>query len=775
MREKLNFGRDWLFHRGELKESYPPYKGFSYMSAKTERMHMGPASKDYIARPNNRDENTLHHPDKWISVNLPHDYIVGGEVSEDNNNALGFFEYDNAWYIKKFRLDDSDRNRRISLYFEGVATKATVYLNGCLLHHSFTGYTPFEVDITDTVRFGEENHLAVYVNTEEHEGWWYEGGGIYRPVWLCKSATVSVDLDGLYAKPVFKDGSWHVETELTLRNDTASSCSPTVRGRIFDADGKLVAEAQAAATVAEKDKAAIAYRFSVTSPHLWSPDDGYLYSMTAEIKLNGEIIDNQTIQFGFRTVKIDPNEGLFINDKHYLIKGVCGHADCGLFGKAVPDNIHRYKVQLMKEMGCNGYRTSHYPQSEVLMTELDKAGFIVMDETRWFESSPEGIAQLEALIKRDRNHPSVIFWSVGNEETYHTREQGKRICETLMAKLKKLDDSRFVMTAVDRPLVSTVYSLNDVIGINYNLGSYDKVHETFPDKAVFASECCATATTRGHYFDHDPNRGYYPAYDNMEESYFMGREKTWKFLTSRPWILGCYQWIAFEHRGEAIWPRLCSQSGAIDLYMQKKDAFYQNQSHFSEKPMVHLLPHWNWQGFEGQPISVWGYTNCEELELFLNGESLGKKTIEKYGHGEWTVPYTPGTLEIKAYLCGKIVATDSQITSGKPYRLRLTQDTLDVTDNGQDVALFTCSVEDENGNPVPNANISSVSFFTEGDCRVLSTGSDISDHKTVFSPDRRMREGRITVAVTLGTAPTAMRLYATSEDLLPAAVHIHTV
>ena len=498
--------------------------------------------------------------------------------------------------------------------------------------------------------------------------------------------------------------------------------------------------------------------------------------MVAEVVRDGETIDADKVNFGFRTLRIDPESGLYINGKHYLIKGFCGHADCGLMGKAVPDNIHRYKVQLMKEMGGNGYRTSHYPQADVLMDELDKEGFIVMDEIRWFESTDEGVDQLETLIKRDRNHPSVVFWSVGNEEPYHATEQGRNICKTLMAKAKKLDNTRFIMTAVDKPTTSKVYDLNDVIGINYNLSFYDEIHEKYPDKGVFASECCASGTTRSQYLGNDPTRGYISSYDKDINNWFLGREKTWKFLTARPWVLGCYQWIAFEHRGEAVWPRLCSQSGAIDLFMQKKDAFYQNKSLFSDSPMVHLLPHWNWQGLEGETISVWAYTNCSELELFLNGNSLGRKQIEKYGHGEWQVPFASGNLTVKAYNeKGETVATDSHTTTGKPCRLKLTQDTMDVRANDKDIAIFTCTVVDENGLEVPDANIPQVSFSTAGDCTVYSTGSDISDHGYLLCPDRRMREGRISVAVKLGTVPDGMKLYAKSENLVSAVAGVKTL
>ena len=434
-------------------------------------------------------------------------------------------------------------------------------------------------------------------------------------------------------------------------------------------------------------------------------------------------------------------------------------------GKAVPDNIHRYKVALMKEMGANAYRTSHYPQSEALMEALDANGFLVMDETRWFESTDEGKAQLEMLIKRDRNRACVIFWSVGNEEYHFATEHGRRICQSLMAVVHKLDDSRIIMTAVDRPDFATVYDENEVVGINYNLDSYERVHEKYPTKGVFASECCATGTTRGWYFDEDKNRAYLPAWDRDTTRTFLGRERTWKFLTSHDWILGGFQWIAFEHRGEAVWPRLSSQSGAVDLFMQKKDAFYHNQALWTDAPMVHLLPHWNFVGMEGEEITVRAYTNVEKVELFLNGESLGKREVERYGHAEWVVSYQPGELKALAYRDGDVVAEDVKLTSGEPYQLCLVQDTLDVSANGEDIALLSCFVTDQNGIEVPDAEIPSIRFSTCGDCKIYSTGSDISEHDTIFKTDRRMRAGRVTVAVKLGTTPSGLRVFAQATGL----------
>ena len=767
MREILNFDKEWFFHRGDIKQEFPAYKGIAYISAKTERYHYGPASKDYVFVVDKTKNGIEHKSERWENVELPHDYVIDGIPDKKYNCALGFLPYDNAWYIKYFTLEDADMDRRITLLFEGVATHATIYLNGCLMKHNFCGYNSFEVDITDMVKFGgERNVLSVYVKTEEHEGWWYEGGGIYRHVQMIKTDRVSIDLWGAFAKPIKNaDGTWRVELETTVRNDELTAQAFTVRSEILDADGNCVASCLTEGNAEDKDKTVVRNSVPVASPLLWSPDEPNRYTLRTTIVRNGEDVDCTEVKFGFRSVTIDPAKGIFINGKHYKIKGLCGHADCGLMGKAVPDNIHRYKVQLMKEMGANAYRTSHYPQSEALMEALDANGFIVMDETRWFESTDEGKAQLEMLMKRDRNRACVVFWSVGNEEYHHTTEEGRRICQSLMAFAHKLDDSRFIMTAVDRPDTATVYDETEVIGINYHHEAYDRVHEKYPHKAIFASECCATGTTRGWYYGDDKNRAFLPAWDRNTTEQYIGRERMWKFLTEREWILGGYQWIAFEHRGEAVWPRLCSQSGAVDLFMQKKDAFYHNRSLWHSEPMVHLLPHWNWDGMNGEEITVRAYTNAESVELFLNGQSMGVRDVEQYGHAEWNVCYEPGEIRAVARIGGKVVAEDVQKTSGDPYQLCLEQDTLDVSANGEDIAIVSCYVTDKDGIVVPDAEIPEVAFITAGDCRVYSTGSDITEHDTIFKTNRRMRAGRISVAVKLGTNPDGLRLIARAADL----------
>ena len=407
------------------------------------------------------------------------------------------------------------------------------------------------------------------------------------------------------------------------------------------------------------------------------------------------------------------------------------------------------------------------------MDALDEAGLIVMAETRWFESTKEGLEQLETLIKRDRNRPSVFFWSVGNEEPKQTTDAGRRISRRMIERIRQLDPTRWITCAVSNdPDKATVYDDLDVIGINYNHWNYDAVYKKYPDKMIVASECCATGTTRGWYFDDDPQRGYLNAIDHDTNEWFIGRENTWRLFRDRPYISGGFQWIAFEHRGECTWPRLCSQSGAIDLFLQKKDAFYQNQILFQpDRPLIYVLPHWNWAGMEGQPIRVVAYTNCEEAELFVNGKSFGRQKIDRPGHGEWSVPYVAGRVKAIGYNDGKPVAGDARQTTKAPVALSLELENEIEEANGRDIALFTCTCVDEDGREVPDA-AAFVRFVSNKRGRIVGTGSDVSDHRPVTDPERRMRAGRISVAVLVGKTAGALTLRAEADGLIPAFLKI---
>lgn len=764
MKEFLNFDGDWYFHRGEIDVSYSTAKEPIYMSSKTERALRGPAFRGYQPIGDWKTDGAERRAERWESVTLPHDYLFADESSREYNETNGFVRYDNAWYLKKFRLDKSDAGKRLTLRFEGAANHATVWLNGCLLKRNFCGYTPFEVDITDVADFEEENSLAVYVENETREGWWYEGAGIYRHVTLVKSDLVSLDRYGVFACPEkIDERNWIVRTEITVRNDGDTRRNALLCAEIRDGE-RSVASCRTAGSVGAREKRTFVCKIPVTDPHLWDPENPHRYTMRTTLSCGKNPDEINEVRFGFRTCFADAENGFFINGKPYKIKGVCAHENTGLTGKAIPDNLQRYRVRLMKEMGANGYRASHYPQSEALMEALDEAGFIVMDETRWFESSEEGLEQLETLVKRDRNRPCVFFWSLGNEEPLHATERGRRIFRSMRAHLRKFDDSRIVMTA-DSYLGegASVFDDMDLIPLNYNWKHYDELRRRYPHKPFLSSENCATGTTRGWYYPDDPVAGLISAYDKDTNKSFLSRESTWKFIASRDWILGGYQWAGFEHRGESVWPRLCSVSGAVDLFLQKKDAWYQNRSQWSDEPLVHLLPHWNFRGMEGEPIRVVAYTNVARADLYLNGEKIGSQTIERYGHAEWQVPYAPGRIEVKGYDGeGRLVATDSRETTGTADRLCLHLDNPESFHIG-DLAIVTCTALDTDGREVPDA-CPTIRFSVSGGGTLHATGSSIVDHLSATSPVRRMWMGKITLAVRItGDAP--VRIVAEGENL----------
>lgn len=761
MHKEILLNEDWLFHKGDIEIPRPTDKGPVYMQSKTERKLIGPAAYHYYDKTDSFESHVEIRSEGWRNVNIPHDYVVAQDLCREENNAHGFLKYDNAWYRKHFTLGEEYRGKRLVLLFEGIAGHSMIYLNGCLMRRNFSSYSSFSIDISANAYFDRENVLAVYVNTEEYDGWWYQGGGIYRDVTLLVTDPVAIDLYGVYA-PARKltDGSWRVDFETTVVNDTDENCVVSVKSMILDAGGHEVAAAAGTGEAVLREHVTIKYSTTVSDPILWDTENPYLYTVKTELVSNGRILDESRIRIGFRTIEVNPQRGLYLNGKHTVIKGVCCHQDFGLTGLAVPDNIARYKIKMMKEMGANGFRTSHYQNSAANMDAFDEMGFLVMDENRCFEATDEAYEQLETMVKRDRNRPSVVFWSTGNEEPLHITENGKMIHRILAAKIRKLDDTRMITTAEDKmPEESTVFADCDVIGINYNLASFDKVHEQYPEKPILVSECCATGTTRDWNYPAADN-GRLKDKDRDTNDWFLGREKTWKFFMERPYIMGAYQWAAVEHRGEAVWPRMCSCSGAIDIFLQRKGAFYQNQSHWTETPMVHVVTHWNFKGLEGLEKDVVVYTNCEALELFLNGKSLGRKEIEKYGHGEWTVCYEPGELKAVGYRGGEEVAMHVRKTSGSAARLVLKQEN-ECFANGRDMLLLTCTCLDENGNEVPDAE-EYVRFWTSSPAKIVATGSANDDGHNVANTERQMYMGRITVGVLPAKGQENVEIYAKS-------------
>lgn len=765
MKETLPLNQDWLFHLGDIPIEEAHLKSPLYTEAKAERKRCGPAAKEYLDAPDYYNPAGLISHETWTDVQLPHDYVILQTPKEEENGALGYFHYENAWYRKHFILSAEDSHKRITLLFEAVAIHCKIYVNGCYMLANNCGYNSFEVDITDVAVFGGENVVAVFIDVSEHEGWWYEGAGIYRPVWLIKAEPVSVDLYGVFVHPEKCAECWRVPIETTLRNDGYESRHVRVNNVIVDANDFQVASLEDEVVLPPRSVQTFHQETRICNPRCWDIENPNLYTLQTALYTEEGMCENQTNRFGFRSIRFDAQRGFFLNEKPVKIKGVCCHQDYGLTGKAVPPRIQRYRLELLKEMGANGYRCAHYPHSAYTMDRLDELGFLVMAETRWFQSTPEGMQQLEMLIRRDRNHPSIILWSVGNEEPLHLTSAGQRTARAMIYRVKELDGTRPVTTAVSHdPCHSSVVQTVDVMGVNYNLSHLDLLHQKHPDLPLLSSECAATGSTRGWYGPDCPERGYLNGYDHDVNKTFLSREHTWKFILAREWLAGGFQWAGIEHRGETVWPRLCSQSGAIDLFLNRKDAFYQNQSHWLERPMVHLLPHWNWEGMEDIPIRVYAYTNCEHVSLYLNGRCLGERTVETCGHAEWEVPYEGGRLEAYACRNGEQVAYDCVETTGPAVSLRLTLEREGVKADGEDIAIITCDCVDQQGRHVPTAE-PFVRFYTNENGVLLGTGSDVCDHVPVTNHDRQMRAGLISLIVRAGCKRGTLLVWAQAQGL----------
>ena len=753
----------WKFCVSAENFSTPLHKQAHYEGAKTENRLRGFASLHY-------DTNNGRCNELWKPVSVPHDYIIQQTPSPDYTGALGSQDYPEAWYRRNLKFTEDDRGRRIVLCFEAVATRCEVYFNGCFICENHTAYTPFEADISDFVQFGEgeTNLLAVRIlPTKEHEGWWYTGAGITRPVWLLKTDPAAIDHRGIWVRPVkVSDTLWRCEIETTLVNEKTTAETVTVKS---DIEGKTVLSE---AVLQPYAKTVVRQSIEVENPRLWDTEHPNLYSCRSTVLRGEEEIDALNTTFGFRTAEFC-TDGFYLNGKKTFIKGVCMHEDYGITGRAVPPAILRYRVRLMREMGANGWRCAHYPHSIVAMDALDRAGMLTMAETRHFSSAPEHMEQLEVLVRRDRNHPSVILWSIGNEEWYFTEERGARIAHRMMAAIRHLDPDRDVTCAVDKNVdKAPVHDVVDVMGVNYNMKFVDALHENRPDKPMVYSECTAAGTSDRWYSESDGAAGKMSGYDHQSYSFGHSAAYTWKFITDRPFIAGGFQWAGMEYRGEAEWPRLCSISGAVDLFLQKKDNFRHMRAIWTDEPQVYLIPHWNMRGREGEVLPIFVYTNCNKVTLTLNGRILGTKDASRYENVRFDVPYEPGVLCATGLdENGNEIARYEAKTTGEACGLRLRLDNeAEVRAEGIGAAAhITAYAVDKDGNEVPDA-ADTLTFSITGAATssseehlrravILGTGSSNCDPVPCHVRTRKMENGRAAVCVCTGEGETRVLVH----------------
>ncbi len=744
-RERLLMDFGWRFHLGHAND---PAKDFGLGLRRREAQFAKSGGFLPVTRADFKD-------DDWRQIDLPHDWAVelpftdAPLVFHQGAKPVGreFPETSIGWYRKIFDLPKTDAGKRISLEFDGVFRDAIVMFNGHYLGANESGYAPFRFDVTDLANFGDKNVLVVRADATLGEGWFYEGAGIYRHVWLRKTDPLHLVADGTFIRSELRGSAAliRITTEVNNELDVGRTCR--VSSQIVNAEGKVVAFAQSKPTgVASRSIQDFELQTTIANPSLWSAERPTLYRAITTIELDGLVVDREATTFGIRTIRFDADKGFFLNDQPVKIKGTCNHQDHAGVGSALPDRLQYFRIEKLKEMGCNAYRTSHNPPTPELLDACDRLGMLVMDETRMMDSTPEGLSQLERLIRRDRNHPSVIIWSLGNEEREQGSERGARIVTTMKRLAKQLDPTRPVTVAMNGAWGRGVTNAVDVMGFNYAGGggqggidtgkNIDAFHAKFPQLPTIGSEMGSEFFTRGIYAN-DKEKGYVSAYDVNHPGYTTTTEGWWKVFAERVFLSGAFNWTGFDYRGEPSpypWPCISSHFGILDTCGFPKDIFYYYRSCWQEVPVVHIFPHWNWSGREGQEIDVWCYANVAGVELFLNGHSLGEKKVEPNSHLEWKVKYAPGVLEARGSFIfprqamGR-VTTARRETTGAPARLFLRPDRAKISADGEDVSVVAVEVQDAQGRVIPTA-ADEIKFTLAGPGRIIGVGNgDPSCHE----------------------------------------------
>ncbi len=729
---------------------------------------------------------------KWRELNLPHDWAVELPFVHDNvqmshgYKPIGrrYPETSVGWYRREFEVPASDQGRRIAVEFDGAFRSVLVFVNGCFIGRNDNGYAPFRFDLTDFLAFGAKNYIVVRVDASFGDGWFYEGAGIYRHVWLTKTDSLHLGKWESTVRTALSGDAATLTLDTVVQNDGKQTESAKVSWQILDADGKPVATAEAPAqSIAVDGSAAFSATVKLSDPKLWSVDEPNLYSAIVTVEAGGKPRDAERVSFGVRTAVFDADKGFFLNGKSIKIQGTCNHQDHAGVGAAVPDRLQWFRLGVLREMGCNAVRTSHNMPTPEWVEACDRMGMMMMCETRQMSSNPEGLAQLEVMVKRYRNSPSIIIWSIGNEEWQlqnDEAEEGAKIAATMVRKCHELDPTRVVSAAVNGTNEKGVSDALDIIGFNYNLKYPDDYHKKNPKRPVYGSETSSAISTRGIYTT-DPLRNTINAYDGVVP-WGETAEEWWKFYGTREWEAGGFAWTGFDYRGEPTpygWPSINSQFGIVDMCGFPKDTFYYYKAWWGSEPSLHLFPHWNFEGREGEEIPVWVYSNVDDVELFVNGKSLGSQPVPHLGHVEWKVKYEPGVIEARGSKGGKVILTRKRETTGPAVAIKLTADRTVIDANGEDIAILTVEAVDKDGRSVPTAE-NLIGFKVSGEGALIGVGNgDPNCQESDKEPRRSLFSGLAQVIVQSTKRPGEIRIEAVKEgwagpELTPAKLVITT-
>ena len=772
----------------------------------------------------------------WRTLDVPHDWAIEGDFDEHNPSGTGGGALPGGigWYRKTSKVSKKDKGQVFSIEFDGVYMNSSVYINGHLLGTRPYGYISFSYNLTQYINWEGENVIAVKVdNSDQPNSRWYSGCGIYRDVRIVKTTPVHVAQWGTYINTEITDQATIVNVEVTIENDSPDPAEITVWSGIVDDKGKGVSMI-AGHLVASNGKNTIQQQVHMTEPHLWSVDDPYMYTMITEIRLNGKTIDTYSTPFGIRTIEFRADSGFFLNGEHVRINGVCNHHDLGCLGAATNERAIERQLQILKGMGCNGIRCSHNPPSPILLDLCDRMGFLVMDEAfdmwrrrkterdyaRFFDEWYE--RDLTDLVVRDRNHPSIVLWSIGNEvleqwsdakadtlsleqanlilNMGHSEDQlakegemsvNSLITARLTEIIKELDPTRPVTAGCNEPSPGNHLFRSgaiDVIGYNYHNQNVPSVPRLFPGKPFIITESVSALMTRGFYEMPSEqmmtrpvrwDRPYFnetfscSAYDNVATPWGSHHEENLIFLNSQPFVAGQYIWTGFDYIGEPTpygWPARSSYFGIVDLAGFPKDIYYLYQSEWTDTPVLHLFPHWNWE--PGQQIDMWCYyNNADEVELYINGKSQGIRSKDsEHLHVVWNVTFEPGTVKVVARKDGVETASREIHTAGEPAQIRLTPDRSKIKSNGTDLSFVTVEILDKDGNLCPNAD-NLVQFQIEGTGFIagVDNGSPISLER--FKDNKRKAfYGKCLVVVQNDSRKGKIKVKASSEGLNDAHI-----
>jgi beta-galactosidase len=787
-RQHIAFDEDWKFHLGNAVD---PEKDFNFSTTAV------------FSKSGKADESALavnFNDSSWRSLQLPHDWAV--ELPFENSTSFDVMSHGYkpvgpfypqssiGWYRKHFRISRSDSGQRFVIQFDGIYRDSKIWINGFYLGTNASGYCGVSYDITNYIRFEKENVLVVRVDASQYEGWFYEGAGIYRHVWLNTMNNFHIAENGIFLNTRVDRGSAAVNIETRIINENTALSKGILTSYIIDRYGKIIAKSVARPlSMNGHETQSFRQKIIVPQPVLWSSENPYLYRAIVVISSasagrglkEDAAIDSEKLRFGIRTIRID-SSGLYINGIYTKIKGINAHQDHAGVGTAMPDNLQYYRIRLLKEMGANAYRTSHNPPTPELLDACDSLGMLVLDENRLMNSSPEYLSQFEHLILRDRNRASVFLWCIGNEEGYaQTNSIGRRIALTMIERQKALDPTRLCTYGAD--LANIYNGVNEVIpvrGFNYRIAGVDPYHADHPGQPILGTEMGSTVTTRGIYIK-DSINGYLPDEDIMAPWWATTAEAWWTLAAPRSWWMGGFVWSGFDYRGEPTpyqWPNINSNFGVMDMCGFPKNIYYYYQSWWTDEDVLHISPDWNRKGKENKLIPVWVNTNADSVELFLNSRSLGKKSMLRNKHLEWEVQYEAGTLEAIGYKKGRKISAKVE-TTGEPYEIVVTPYKTTMMADGKDATIINISVVDRQGREVPDAS-DLIRFSINGDLKLIGVGNgNPSSHEPDKYADggwqRQLFNGKCQVIVQSGYSNSLIKFEASAEGLKSGSTDIYTV